>query len=123
MQDEHQALQNSDTWVWDLVLERSSEAPSLIVALSSTVDLIEGHADAMDANRVHYWACLVLTTILSHFPELDIKLELLGSEYNANLTKDEMEVFWTRTHRASESLSSRVHPWVARSPPDGAGEE
>jgi hypothetical protein len=123
MQDEHQALQNSDTWVWDLVLERSSEAPSLTVALSLTADLIEGRADATDANRVHYWACLVLTTILSHFPELDIKLELLGSEYNTDLTKDEMEVFWTRTRQASESLSSRVHPLVARSPPDGAGEE
>jgi hypothetical protein len=47
---------------------------------------------------------LALTAILSDFPELELELELLGSEYNANLTKDEMEVFWIRTHRALESL-------------------
>jgi hypothetical protein len=47
---------------------------------------------------------LALTAILSDFPKLELELELLGSEYNANLTKDEMEVFWIRTHRALESL-------------------
>jgi hypothetical protein len=54
MKDEHQALQNSATRVWDLVLERSSEAPSLAVALFSTADLIEAHADAVAANEVHW---------------------------------------------------------------------
>jgi hypothetical protein len=42
MQDEHQALQNSISQVWHLVLERPSEAPSLVVMLSSIVDLIKG---------------------------------------------------------------------------------
>jgi hypothetical protein len=32
---------------------------------------------------------------LSHFPELELELELLGSGYNADLTKDEMEALWT----------------------------
>jgi hypothetical protein len=41
---------------------------------------------------------LVLTAVLSHFPKLELELELLGSRYNADLMKDEMEVFWTRTH-------------------------
>jgi hypothetical protein len=89
MQDEHQALRNSATRVWDLVLERSDEAPSLAAALSITVDVIEGRVDAAATNGVHWGAWLVLTAILSHFPEL----ELLGSGYNANLAKDEMEVF------------------------------
>jgi hypothetical protein len=40
----------------------------------------------------------VLTVVLSHFPKLELELELLGSRYNADLMKDEMEVFWTRTH-------------------------
>jgi hypothetical protein len=35
---------------------------------------------------------LALTAILSHFPKLELELELLGSGYNANLMKDEMEV-------------------------------
>jgi hypothetical protein len=65
----------------------------------------------------------VLITVLSHFLELKLELELLGSEYNTDLTKDEMEVFWTWTRRASESMSSRVPPLVARSPPDNVGEE
>jgi hypothetical protein len=60
---------------------------------------------------------------MSHFPKMDSELELLGSRYNADLTKDEMEAFWTRTRWASESLSSRVPSSTARSPPDGDGEE
>jgi hypothetical protein len=65
----------------------------------------------------------VLTTVLSHFPELGLELELLGSRYNADLAKDEIEVFWTRTCQALESLSSRVPPSFACSPPDDAREE
>jgi hypothetical protein len=48
---------------------------------------------------------LALIAILSYFPELELELELLGSRYNVDLMKDEMEVFWTWTHWASESLS------------------
>jgi hypothetical protein len=66
---------------------------------------------------------LALTTVLSHFPELEFTLELLGSEYNANLTSDEMETLWTRAHQASKSLSSRVRPAAAHNLPDGIGEE
>jgi hypothetical protein len=62
-------------------------------------------------------------TVLSHFPKLELKLELLGSGYNADLTKDEMEAFWTRTHRALESLSPRAPLSVARGPPNNVGEE
>jgi hypothetical protein len=54
VKDEHQALQNSATRVWDLVLQRSSEAPSLAAALFSTTNLIEGHADAVATNGVHW---------------------------------------------------------------------
>jgi hypothetical protein len=60
-----------------------------------------------------------MTAILSHFPELEPELELLRSGYNADLMKDEMEAFWTRTRRASKSLSSRVPSSAAHSPPDG----
>jgi hypothetical protein len=64
---------------------------------------------------------LSLTTVLSHFPELKLELDLLRSVYNTDLTKGEMEVFWTWTRWASESLSSRAPPSVTRSPPDGVG--
>jgi hypothetical protein len=56
MQDEHQPLQNLGIRVWNLVLERSGEVPSLAVVLSSTVDLIEGCVDAVATNRVHWGA-------------------------------------------------------------------
>jgi hypothetical protein len=105
------------------VLERSSEVPSQAAALSSTVDLIEGCVDVVATNEVHWGAQLALTTVFSHFPELELALELLGFGCNADLIKDEMEVFWTRTHWALESLSSRVPPLFAHSPPDSVGEE
>jgi hypothetical protein len=66
---------------------------------------------------------IALTAILSHFPKLEVELELLGSRYNADLASDEMEAPWTRTHQASKSLSSRVRLSATRSTPDDAGEE
>jgi hypothetical protein len=60
-----------------------------------------------------------MTMVSSHFLELESELELLGSGYNADLMNDEMETPWTRTCRASESLSSRV----PHNPPDDAREE
>jgi hypothetical protein len=59
---------------------------------------------------------------LSHFPELEVELDLLGSCYSADLTIDQMEAHWSQTHRASKSLSSRVPPSAARDPPDGIEE-
>jgi hypothetical protein len=47
-------------------------------------------------NGVHWEARLELTVVLSHFPKQELESELLGSRYNADLTTDEMEVFWTR---------------------------
>jgi hypothetical protein len=52
MQDEHQALQSSATWVWDLVVEGSGESPSLLATLSSTADLIKDCVDAAATNGV-----------------------------------------------------------------------
>jgi hypothetical protein len=86
----------------------------MTAALSSTVYVIEGHVDAAAANGVHWGSQFALTTILSHFYKLKLELELLGSVYNTDLMKDEMDVFRTRAHWASESLSSRVPPSVAR---------
>jgi hypothetical protein len=56
--------------------------------------------------------------VWSHFPELEPKLELLLSGYNADLTEGKLEAFWTRMHRASESLSSWVPLPAAHNPPD-----
>jgi hypothetical protein len=46
-------------------------------------------------NGVHCEAQLALTTDLSHFPELETHLELLGSGRNADLTDGQLDAFWT----------------------------
>jgi hypothetical protein len=96
---------------------------SLIASLSSTVDPIEGHVDEAAANGVHWGGRLAITTTLAHFPELEPELELLGSGHNADLTEGQLDTYWTRTHRALESLSLSVPPSVARSPCDDTGQE
>jgi hypothetical protein len=67
-------------------------------------------------------ARLSLTTVLSHFPELESELGLLGFRYNASLTDGEMEILWTRTRRVSETISSRVFLSATRSPREDAKE-
>jgi hypothetical protein len=64
------------------------------VALSSIIEQIEGRVDAVAANGVHCRAWLALIAVLSHFPELELELELLRFGYNADLMKDEMEDLW-----------------------------
>jgi hypothetical protein len=93
------------------------------MALPSTVDQMEGHVDVVATNGVHWGAQLVLITVLSHFLELWLELELLGSRYNADLMKDEMKALWIQTRRALESLSSGAPLSVGCGPPDSAGEE
>jgi hypothetical protein len=65
------------------------------VAPSLTADLIEGCVDVSVANGVYWGARMMLTTVLLHLSELELVLELLGSEYNADPMKDELELFWT----------------------------
>jgi hypothetical protein len=65
----------------------------------------------------------VLLVALLHFPELEVKLDLLGSGYSADLSSDELETLWAQICWVSESLSSNVLPSATRSPPDGVGEE
>jgi hypothetical protein len=44
-----------------------------------------------------HWGRLALTAGLLHFLELEPEVELLGSEYNADLMEDQLEAFWTQT--------------------------
>jgi hypothetical protein len=54
MRDEHGALRSLATLVWGLVLGRSNEMPSLVVALSPSAELIEGRVNVAGINRVHW---------------------------------------------------------------------
>jgi hypothetical protein len=64
-----------------------------------------------------------LATTLLHFSELGTELELLGSEHNMNLTKDQVDAFWTQLCYVSESLASFIPPSVACGSLDGTRED
>jgi hypothetical protein len=38
---------------------------------------------------------LALTAVLSHFPELEIKLELFGFGHNVDQTEGQLDALWT----------------------------
>jgi hypothetical protein len=105
------------------VLKGYDEMPSLAASLSLAADLIKGHIDDTAANGVRWGDRLALIAALSHFPELETKLELLGSGRNANLTEGQLDALWIQMHRASESLALSIPPSVARDSPDDTGEE
>jgi hypothetical protein len=103
---EQMALWSSATLVWDLVLKGSDGTSSLVASLSSAADLINGRIDAMTTNGVCLeGARLALTAILSHFPELETELDLLGSGRNVDLIESKLDALWTQTCQASESLA------------------
>jgi hypothetical protein len=108
-----------------LVLREPDGVPPLAVALSPSCRSgpSETQVSAATLNGVQWGARLALSAVLSHFLELEVELDLLGSSYNADLSCDKMETLWTQTRRASKPLSSWVPPSAARSPPDIAREE
>jgi hypothetical protein len=63
-----------------------------------------------------------LVTVVSHFPEVDADLEVLGSGCNTGLTEDEVNTLWSRVRAAVDSLASHVPSSVAHNPPDSVGE-
>jgi hypothetical protein len=95
---------------------------SLIVSLSSVVDLIEGHIDDAATNKV-CWGRSVLTATLPHFPKLQTELKLLGSRHNADLTEGQLDALWTQMCQASESLALSIPPSVACDSPDDTRKE
>jgi hypothetical protein len=64
----------------------------------------------------------VLTTTLSHFPELGAKLELLGSRRSTDLTEDQVNALWTYVCPALDLLVSYVPLLVSCGPPNGTVE-
>jgi hypothetical protein len=63
-----------------------------------------------------------LVATVSHFLELDVDLEVLGSGRSVELTEDEAEALWSRVRAASDSLASYIPSSVAHNSPDGTGE-
>jgi hypothetical protein len=65
--------------------------PSLEASLSLVAELIEGYVNTMASNVIHYRTWSTLTAALSHFPNLETELELLGSGRNADLMESQLD--------------------------------
>jgi hypothetical protein len=115
-------LRTLATQVWDLVLDNADGPSSLAASLSIVAEFLEGQVDATTANGVHWGTRLALDAALSHFPELEAELELLGSRRNVALMEDRVDALWILACQASNLLSSYALPSVARSLPDDVGE-
>jgi hypothetical protein len=89
--------------------------------MSTVAELLKGRFDTMTTKGVHWGTRSALITTLSHFLELEVELELLGSGHNATLTEDQVDALWLLAHQISDLLALHVLPLVARGPPDGAG--
>ena len=55
---------------------------------------------------------------LSHFPELDAELGLLGSGRSAETSEAELERLWDLTGPAADALAANVSASMARGSPD-----
>jgi hypothetical protein len=85
-------------------------------------ELLRGQVDVVVANRVRWGTQSTLIAALSHFPELEAKLELLGSRSNAVQMEVQVDALWTLARSAWDSLALYILPSVARCPPDDARE-
>jgi hypothetical protein len=119
---ELEALQTSAVRFQDLVLDNADMSSSLVACPSTAVELFEGWVDAMATNGVCWGTRSALVVALSHFSELNTKLELLGSGCNIDLTEDQVNALWTLVRAASDLLASQVFPSVVRNSPNGAWE-
>jgi hypothetical protein len=72
-----------------LVLDNADGPSSLTASMSTVAELLEGQIDAVFANRVRWGPCSTLVAVVSHFLELKIELEVLGSGRSVDLIEDE----------------------------------
>jgi hypothetical protein len=77
-----------------LVLDKADGPSSMAVSLSTAAELLEGHVDTTIANGVYWGTRSALVAALSHFQEVETKLELLESRCNSGLTDDQVDALW-----------------------------
>jgi hypothetical protein len=88
---ELEALRASTALVWYLVLGGASRSSSLAASLAMVAEDVEEWTNTAAANGVQWGARSMLVVVLSHFPELETELELLGSGRGANLSDDQAD--------------------------------
>jgi hypothetical protein len=75
---------------------------------------VEKRINAAAAIGVRWGVRSTLVSVLLHFPDLEIELELLGSERGADLSDDQTDALWPLVSVASDSLESFVPSSLTR---------
>jgi hypothetical protein len=74
-----EALWTSVTFVQDLILGDASGSSSLAASLAMVAEEVEKRINATATNGVWWGTQSLLVAALSHFPDLEPELEILGS--------------------------------------------
>jgi hypothetical protein len=119
---ELEALRTSATLVWDVILGEAGGPSSLATSLSMVAEEVENWINTTVANGVRWGTRSALVVALSHFPELESELELLGSERDADLRNDQADALWPLVSASSNSLASLIPSSFAHDPPDDTEE-
>jgi hypothetical protein len=86
------------------VLSSVNGSSSLTASMSTVAELLKGRINAAATNGVCWGSRSALVTVVSHFPELKTKLEVLGSKRSTDLTEDEADALGIWLRAASHSL-------------------
>jgi hypothetical protein len=73
------------------VLDGVDGSSLLATSMSTLAELLESRIDAAATNRVRWGSRTVLVVVVSHFPELDADLEMLGSRGSTGMIEDEVD--------------------------------
>jgi hypothetical protein len=117
---ELEALWVSVALVRDSVLGDSSELSSLAAPLAWVPEEVENRINTAAANGVRSETRSTLVVVLSHFPKLELKLELLRFRRDADQSDDRADALWPLVSMASDSLTSLVPSSLVHNPPDDA---
>ena len=104
--------------VRDVVLGASQGPSSFPAALDSVVDAVEDRLDAAASSGVRWGPRSSLVVALSHFPEPEAELGLLGSGWDAETSEAELERLWELTGPTADALAANVSASMARGSPD-----
>jgi hypothetical protein len=102
------------------VLGDTSEWYSLVASLARVAEEVENWINTTTANGIQCGPDLLRLLPCHIFPKLGPELELLGSQWDADLSDDQVDALWPLVSAALDSLASLVPSSLARNPPDDA---
>jgi hypothetical protein len=113
-----EALWASAALVHDSILGDTGGLSTLVASLAKMVKEVENRINTTAANGVRWGTRSALVVALSHFPELEPELLLLGSKREADLSDDWVDALWPLVSASSNSPASLVPSSLAHDPSD-----